>query len=89
MNKIASLFIFLSSQVFAGSISQNIQVTATVLPYCHVVVDQAQARNECFTNKSAAPIVTTTTSSQPINSPAPVVVSKETIGDTQRVTFYY
>ncbi|WP_139352348.1 hypothetical protein [Burkholderia cenocepacia] len=88
MNKFALLLIALSGKVFAGTISQSIQVTATVLPYCHVVLSQNQARNECFTNKSATPI-TTTTSSQPINSPAPVVVSKETIGDTQRVTFYY
>lgn len=88
MNKITLLLLALSSQAFAGTVSQNIQVTATVLPYCHVIVDQVQARNECFTNKSAMPIITTT-SSQPINSPAPVVVSKQTVGDTQRITFYY
>ncbi|WP_205191360.1 hypothetical protein [Burkholderia sp. LMG 13014] len=88
MNKIALLLLALSSHVFAGTLSQNIQVTATVLPYCHVVAIGNQARNECFTNKSSTPITTTTTS-QPTNSPAPVVVSKETIGETQRVTFYY
>ncbi|WP_175912314.1 hypothetical protein [Burkholderia metallica] len=88
MKPIALLFAILSSQVFAGSISQNIQVTATVLPYCHVVVSGNQARNECFTNKSSTPI-TTTTSSQPINSPAPVVVSRETSNGVERVTFYY
>lgn len=86
---ILTIAVLLSVNAFAGSISTNIQVSATVLPYCRVIVDGNQSQSQCMTNKSA-PITTTMTSS-PQSSPTnvPAVITKQVSGDTTTITFTY
>ncbi|MBY4717560.1 hypothetical protein [Ralstonia mannitolilytica] len=86
---ILTIAALLSINAFAGSISTNIQVSATVLPYCRVIVDGNQTQSQCMTNKSAP--VTTTLTSTPQNTPSnvPSVITKETSGSTTTITITY
>ena len=48
--------LFVSCSCFAETKTKNIQVSATVLPYCQIIVEDGNAKNVCYKNDTKANI---------------------------------